>query len=127
MILLGTIAGSGSCCANVVGPSVKADVIDFDEMQTGQRKEGAYFAVWNFVRKGATGIAAMLTGFGLQLAGFAPNAEQGDVARWTILGFYGGLPAVCYLIGTLLFARFSLDGAEHARIRAALDARSPGN
>jgi GPH family glycoside/pentoside/hexuronide:cation symporter len=126
MILLGTIAGSGSCCANVVGPSVKADVIDFDEMQTGQRKEGAYFAVWNFVRKGATGIAAMLTGFGLQLAGFAPNAEQSDAARWTILGFYGGLPAVCYLIGTLLFARFSLDGAEHARIRAALDARSPG-
>ena len=108
----------------MVGPSVKADVIDFDEMQTGQRKEGAYFAVWNFVRKGATGIAAMFTLFGLQLAGFVPNTEQTELARWTILGFYGGLPAVCFLIGALLFARFSLDGAEHARIRAQLDARA---
>jgi GPH family glycoside/pentoside/hexuronide:cation symporter len=124
MILLGTIAGSGGCCANVVGPSVKADVIDFDEYRTGQRKEGAYFAVWNFVRKGATGIAAMFTGFALQASGFQPNAEQTDAARWTILAFYGGLPAVCYLIGTLLFARFSLDQTEHARIRAELDARA---
>jgi len=101
-------------------------VIDFDEYQTGQRKEGAYFAVWNFVRKGATGIAAMFTGFGLELAGFRPNVEQTEAARWTILAFYGGLPAVCYLIGTVLFARFSLDQAEHARIRAELDARALG-
>jgi GPH family glycoside/pentoside/hexuronide:cation symporter len=127
MIVLGAIAGTGGSCGNVIAPSVKADVIDWDEHRTGERKEGAYFAVWAFVRKGATGLTAMLTGFGLQLAGFVPNVEQSEVARWTILGFFGGLPAVCYLIGTVLFARFRLDEAEHARIRRELDARAGGH
>jgi hypothetical protein len=31
----------------------------------------------------------------------------------------------CYLIGALLFARFSLDDAEHGRIRRVLDERNP--
>ena len=38
----------------ILAPSIKADIIDHDEYQTGQRKEGAYFASWNFASKAAT-------------------------------------------------------------------------
>lgn len=124
MATLGVIAGTGGSCGAVVGPSVKADVIDYDEYRTGERKEGAYFAVWNFVRKSAVGVTAMVTGFTLQLSGFVPNADQTEQARFAILALYGLFPGVCYLMGTLLFARFSLDETEHARIRAELDARA---
>ena len=41
-----------------------------------------------------------------------------------IVTLYGLFPLVCYLIGAFMFRRFSLDEAEHARIRAALDARA---
>ena len=51
-VLQGTTAGVGS----VVGPSIKGDVIDGDELQTGDRNEGAYLAGWTFVQKSAWGL-----------------------------------------------------------------------
>jgi GPH family glycoside/pentoside/hexuronide:cation symporter len=119
-VLQGTTAGVGS----VIGPSIKGDVIDWDELQTGERKEGAYLAVWTFVQKSAHGLCAILLGFALQWVGFEPNAEQTIATKWTLLGLYGFLPAICYGIGTVLLARFQLNEREHAAIRAELDARA---
>ena len=104
------------------GSSIQADVIDYDEYMTGQRKEGAYFAAWNFVFKSATGITIMITGWVLQFVDFQPNVEQTEQVKLAIRSLYAIFPLVCYLIGTALFMRFSLDEAEHHRIRAALDA-----
>ena len=56
----GEIAGVGGGCGQVVGPSIQADVVDYDERATGERKEGIYFAAWAFVRKSAFGVATML-------------------------------------------------------------------
>ncbi len=124
MAALGAVAGTGGSCGSVVGPSIKADVIDFDEYQTGERKEGAYFAVWNFVRKSAVGVTAMLTGFVLQFSGFVPNVDQNEQTQLAIRALFGLFPGSCYLIGTFLFARFSLNEEEHTRIRAELDNRA---
>lgn len=121
--VLGVVAGIGGGCGQVVGPSIQADVIDWDELHTGQRKEGAYFAVWNFVRKLAFGIPPMLVGLTLQVVGYEPNAEQSEATRLALRVLFGLVPACCYIAGTLLFLRFRLDEAEHAAIRAALDAR----
>ena len=41
-----------------------------------------------------------------------------------MLVLMGGVPIVCYGGGALAFSRFQLDDKEHARIRAALDARA---
>ena len=98
-------------------------MIDWDELRTGERKEGSYFAVWNFVRKSATGITAMVAGVALQVAGFVPNAEQTESAKLAIRGLMALFPGVCFLIGTLLFLRFSLNQAEHEAIRRELDER----
>ena len=117
------LAGTAAGCGAMVGPSIEADVIDYDEYRTGERKEGAYFAAWNFVFKSATGVTLMLTGFVLQLSGFVPNAEQNETAKFWMLALYSLFPLICYSVGTLLFTRFSLDEAEHGRIRAVLDAR----
>jgi GPH family glycoside/pentoside/hexuronide:cation symporter len=117
--LLGTGAGAGA----VVAPSIQADVIDYDELETGQRKEGAYFAAWNFVFKTATGITLMLTGVVLDAAGFVPNATQTSSAKTALLVLYALFPLGCYLVGAAILTRFRLDETEHARIRAALDAR----
>jgi GPH family glycoside/pentoside/hexuronide:cation symporter len=119
-VVQGATAGAG----NVLGFSIKADVIDWDELQTGERKEGSYLAVWTFVQKSAGGLCAILLGAALQWVGFEPNTEQTQATKWMILALYGAFPATAYAIGVVLLRRFRLNEAEHAEIRAALDARA---
>ena len=119
---LGAIAGVGGGCGQVVGPSIQADIIDWDEHRTGQRKEGVYFAVWNFVRKSSYGISAMITGLVLGGVGFLPNVPQSETVQLAMRTLLGPVPGTCYAVGALLFARFSFNELEHARIRTELDA-----
>jgi GPH family glycoside/pentoside/hexuronide:cation symporter len=121
--VIGTGIGLG--VGSVVGPSVQADVIDYDEYHTGERKEGSYFAVWNFIRKAAAGVTGMLAGFTLQLVGFVPNVEQSESTLLAISVLFAGLPASALLIGTTLFIwKFDLTEVEHGRLRAVLDGRA---
>ena len=122
--VLAALGGIAAGCGAMVGPSIQADVIDYDEYKTGQRKEGAYFAAWNFVYKSATGITIMTTLWVLDIVGFMPNVEQTDGVKLAIISLYSLAPFACYLVGAGLLARFSLDEAEHARIRVVLDERA---
>jgi GPH family glycoside/pentoside/hexuronide:cation symporter len=121
------LAGIASACGTTLGQALKADLIDVDEHHTGQRKEGSYFAAWTFVNKLAGGVMVFLAGQVLEVVGFdrelAVQAPQVDRA---ILWLVGGMPLVGFAVGFLLFTRFDLSEAEHARIRAELDARGSG-
>jgi GPH family glycoside/pentoside/hexuronide:cation symporter len=117
-------AGLAAGCGGTISPSIQGDVIDYDELQTGERKEGSYFAAWNFVYKSATGVMLLLTGFVLQAAGFQPNQEQSMTVQVAMVTLYGLFPLVCYAIGALLFRKFTLDENAHAEIRRALDEKA---
>jgi GPH family glycoside/pentoside/hexuronide:cation symporter len=123
MAILAGIGGAAGAGADVVFPSLQADVIDWDEHRTGERKEGTYFAAWNFVSKTALGLAGVVTGFALQVSGFEPNRAQTESAAYAIRFLMSGWPLVCWGVGALLFLRFGLTRAAHAELRAALDAR----
>jgi GPH family glycoside/pentoside/hexuronide:cation symporter len=123
LVACGVLGGIGGSCGQVVGPSIQADVIDWDEHRTGQRKEGVYFAAWNFVRKAAFGIVAMLLGTTLSWIGFAPNQPQSDETLLALRVLFGLFPGASYLVGTLLFLRFGFNEREHAELRADLEQR----
>ena len=115
-------AGLAAGCGGTIAPSVQGDVIDYDELVTGERKEGSYFAAWNFVYKSAIGVMLALTGFVLEWSGFVPNQPQTLTTQIWMVGLYGIFPLVCYTIGAILFSRFKLDEAAYREIRAELDA-----
>jgi Na+/melibiose symporter-like transporter len=119
------IAGLAAGCGGTIGPSVQSDVIDYDELQNGERKEGTYFAAWDFVSKSAYGIMSLLTGLILQATGFAPNAEQPETARLAIILLYSLFPLGCYLVGAWLFSKFALDEKTHADILERMGKASP--
>jgi GPH family glycoside/pentoside/hexuronide:cation symporter len=121
--VLAAFAGLAAGCGGTVSPSIQGDVIDYDEYVTGERKEGSYFAAWNFVYKGAYGVMLLLTGFVLQFSGFVPNQEQTMTVQIAMVTLYGLLPLVCYLIGAALFSRFKFDETAHRKVRAELDRR----
>ena len=123
MFVASILAGTAGSCGNTLGYALKAEVIDYDELRTGERKEGAYFATWSFMSKLAGGIMVGIVGFSLDASGFVPNSEQTELAKSTMLFLMGGVPMLGYAIGGLAFWRFRLTESEHARIRAALDSR----
>lgn len=119
-IVILVAAGVSFGAGGVMGPSILADVIDGDELESGERKEGAYSAAWGFAFKAGAAIIVVVTGAVLQLAGFRPNVDQNPAAHLSIRLLVSVLPLVVFLSGAAVFARFRFD---HARVRAELDAR----
>jgi GPH family glycoside/pentoside/hexuronide:cation symporter len=127
LALLSALGGVGGGCGGIVAPSIQSDIIDYDEFQTGQRKEGAYFAAFSFAFKGSAGLTLMFTGLVLQLSGFEPNVEQTETAKLAIKSLFSLFPLVSLLCGALLLSRFALNREEHAALREAIDARRDGS
>jgi len=124
-LLCAVLVGAGFCngAGGAIGVSMLADTIDWDELRTGERKEGAYSAAWGFALKLSIGLVIAFTGVALQVAGFQPNVEQTPMAEWTLRLLFGGLPLVGGVAAFGALSRFGLDEREHGRIRAQLDAR----
>lgn len=116
--------GFGGSANNVLGAPTLADVVDYDELETGERKEGTYFATWHFTRKSMQGLMLMIAGVALEWSGYQPNVPQNDLVNMTILGVAAALPCVGYLLAFVIFSRYELTVPVHAEIRAELDRRT---
>ncbi len=123
IFILAMFAGLAAGCDGTIAPSVQSDIIDYDEYMTGERKEGSYFAAFNFVNKSATGVMILITGYVLQFSGFVPNQLQSMEVQVSMVFLYGMLPFICYCIGAALFSRFSLDEATHQKMREEMTER----
>ena len=124
IIVCAFFAGLANGCGGTMGPSVQGDVIDYDEYMTDQRKEGAYLAIWNLVRKSAASVTALITGIVLQMTGFEPNVEQSQSSLLAIRAMESIIPGGCFFAALLIFLRFRLTREAHAQVRAQLDARA---
>ena len=125
MFIGAVLGGMAAGCGGAIGPSVKGDVIDYDEYLTGERKEGSYFAALNFVFKSATGIMLLVTGFVLQFSGFIPNQPQTMEVKIALISLYGLVPLVFYSLGAyLLYKKFKFGEKEHAEIKQQIKERA---
>ena len=79
-------------------PSIVADLIDYDEVNTGQRREGSYFAIWGF----ATKLGAALTGFAslqvLEHVGYVPGVPQTETVKTWMLVMFSWFPAAFFAL-----------------------------
>jgi GPH family glycoside/pentoside/hexuronide:cation symporter len=124
---LGALAGLAIGGLDVLTPSIQADVIDYDELATGERKEGVYFAAWHFVAKTGMGISGAVVGFLLSASGFVAGQAQSDDTLLAMRFMAAGIPVVCYATGLVVFLRFRMTRKEHAEIQAQLvERRSRG-
>jgi glycoside/pentoside/hexuronide:cation symporter, GPH family len=116
-------AGLGAGGWAVLPVAITADVVDTDELETGQRREGAYFGVWTLALKLANALAAGVVGAGLELSGYVPNTVQSPGAILGIQLLYGPIPAFFLLCGLMAFRRFPLTRARHAAVQEELARR----
>lgn len=119
------VAGVGLSTNYVMPWSIIPDVVDYDALANGARREGVLYGLWTFLQKLGLGLAALLSGAVLQATGYVPEAVQTPLALHGIRLLIGPLPALFFLAGILVLARYPIDHAAHAEIRAKLEAASP--
>lgn len=118
MVVAGILMGSLTLVM-----SSAIDVVDFDELETGERREGAYFGIWTLGLKLMSACGILLSGALLQLVGYVPGQPQSAGTMWWLVMMVGPLQSAVYLIGLLLFRRFRSEAVDVARVQAALAAR----
>lgn len=105
-------------------PAMQADVIDLDELEHGTRREGAFVGFWSVAKKLAAALGAGVALPIVDAAGYVPGGPQPASAVTALSVLYAGVPCLCSAAAFLIAVRYTLDRAEHARIRAAIDARA---
>ena len=102
----------------------EADAVEYGEYKTGNRTEGATYAIYSFFRKVSQAVAGAVVGYALAIGGFvAKAADQPDSALTAIRGVVGLGPAIFALIGALIFLAYPLTDARFREIVKELHAR----
>ena len=103
--------------------SAIADVVDEQELSSGLRQEGIFYAVRTFFAKVANGLGHLLAGIAIDVIGFPAKAVVGEVPAQVIfdLGIFEAIISVLPVIGAIYFyGKYSIDKERHQAIRAEL-------
>ncbi len=114
------LSGTGFGATLALPSSMQADVIDYDELMTGERREGQYVGIWSFAKKAA---AAFGVGIGLTLlgmSGYKPNIQQSESVTFTLRVLYALVPCLCNAAGFMIALYYPITGAEFDRIRKSI-------
>jgi len=105
--------------------SITADVIDADELQTGQRREGAFSACGSWIMKFGVGLGSWASGEILERTGFdaALGGNQTAHALFSMRFLFAAVPVVGSVVALVLLSRFPLTPRRMAEIRTQLEAR----
>jgi GPH family glycoside/pentoside/hexuronide:cation symporter len=120
--LTGTVSQAGAFLI----PAMAADVIDYDELRTGKRREAQYTSFWALVPKfvsipSYTVPLAVLAG-----VGYVPGVAQNESVLFWLRFMYSVFPAVFYVAALIILARYPISEAVHEAIRHGITARAAG-
>ena len=133
MFILAIMAGFGVSVAYLIPWSMVPDVIELDELETGQRREGVFYAFMVLLQKFGLALGLFLVGVVLEAAGFIarvpnePIPTQPESALLAIRIAVAPLPAVILLIGLVLAYFYPITREVHAEIRLKLQERHQDN
>jgi GPH family glycoside/pentoside/hexuronide:cation symporter len=125
--ILVCISGIGFGATLALPSAIQADVIDYDELLTGQRREGQYIGLWSIAKKfaAAIGVGAGLSILGL--AGYTPNVAQTEQVQLTLRTLYALVPSVCNIIAFIIVLAYPISSHVHEQIRNAIAERKAGH
>ena len=124
--ILVTFSGIGFGATLALPSAIQADVIDYDELLTGERREGQYIGWWSISKKmaAAVGIGAGLAILGM--AGYVPNATQTSDVQLALRVLYALVPSLFNLIGLVVALAYPISDQVHADIKEAIAKKRAG-
>ncbi|MBX2864851.1 MAG: MFS transporter [Leptolyngbyaceae cyanobacterium MAG.088] len=117
MYLVGVVIGAGLSTFYLVPFAMLPDVIDDEELRTGERQEGMFISLMVFLQKVGVAIAIFLSGWLLDWAG-----QIGPDTRLLIIRLLASaLPSLLICGGVYCVYRYPLTRTAHHRIRLKLE------
>ncbi|WP_232494661.1 MFS transporter [Novosphingobium kaempferiae] len=121
--LRGALNGIAAAGTTLMSISMLPDVMEFDRLRTGLRREGVFSSAYTIVEKLAFALGAGLIGVLLTAAGFVPTL-QGKLVEQpasAIAALYAGasiVPAALVAVSAVLMLFYRLDDRRLAALRA---------
>jgi len=129
VLIAGIFAGLGYGAANTLPWALVADVIEADELKSGQRREGIYYGYLVFFRKLAAAVATFSVGQVLDATGFVSSVQgsafvqQPPEALMAMRFFIGVVPPIMLALAIIAVWRYPLDRESYEEIRQLLVTR----
>lgn len=114
--LVAVIVGIGFSAQWIFPFAMLPDVIEHDEKMTGERREGIYYGISNFMTKFSMALGIAVTGWALSWYGYVPNAVQTENALFGIRFFYAVVPATVLFICLPFLIRYPITQKSHASL-----------
>ena len=118
--ILAALVGIGVSTAHVMPSSMRPDVLEVDELDSGHRQEGIYAGVSVFLRKLSTSLALFLIGVMLDWSGYVPQGVQPESALLTMRLIMGPIPTTLLVIAIVIACFYPLTREKHKAIREEL-------
>jgi GPH family glycoside/pentoside/hexuronide:cation symporter len=125
VIFLAALAGIGVSAVHVLTWAMIPDAVEVDELASGHRHEGIFYALVTLFRKISASVAVSLIPLVWKWSGYVADApQQSDTAITAIRIMMGPVPSLL-LLGGILFAIFyPLSRQAHREVREKIAARS---
>jgi GPH family glycoside/pentoside/hexuronide:cation symporter len=127
IFILAAIAGLGFSAQWVCPHSMIPDVIEYDELMTGERREGVYYGVHATSGKITGALASAACGWGLELGNYIDNLQPGQTqpegAVLAIRIMFALIPAFFLLVCVPLLLKYPITKESHAEVMRKLQER----
>lgn len=105
-----------------------SDICDVDELESGQRREGLFGALYGWVYKTGNALSLMLAGYLLVMIGFkagttGKTVEQTPETLQLLKAVYCFFPILTFGIGAWIMSRYTVSRSVAHEIRKQLDER----
>jgi Na+/melibiose symporter-like transporter len=126
VIIIGTlISGLAVLAPSYLGAVMNVDQMDYSEHKTGKRVEGVFGTVTTFTMNLGQGLASMMIGLVMGMAGYNANLEtQSDSALGSIVALFSWIPAILCVIVIIFMLFYKKIDMELPQIHKELSERA---
>ncbi|MCB1746913.1 MAG: MFS transporter [Gammaproteobacteria bacterium] len=122
--LLNVFTGLLAPVVPILAPSMAADVIDEDQLASGEQRGALFMALWGMADKLAIGIAAGIALPLVAVLGFDPVGVNDATGLRALHLSFCLVPELFFVASVAFIWNYPLTRARHAEVRAALAARA---
>jgi len=106
--------------------SMLPDTIEYDELQSGMRREGVFSGIWSSAQKTAYSVGPSIVGFTLSMSGFVNSSVQPDSVEVGVRIVFCLFTALMVLLSLVPFFKYNLTEERFEEIKVMIQQNSKG-